>query len=578
MRFAALGAALLVASIVFAGAQQESYDLIIHDGRVIDGTGNPWFHADVGVRGKKVVAVGDLSQASAKRRLDATNRIVSPGFIDMHSHASWNYLVDSRAVSKVTQGVTLEIEGEGHSVAPLNDAMAAEAKPQFDRFGVANRWRTLDEFFRVLEAHPGTINFATHIGTANVRIMTVGYDDRPATDEELEQMGQIVDQAMREGAMGVYSALMYAPDRYNRTNELIAMAKVASKYGGYYHTHPRSEGDDFRDSLDEVFSIAREANIPAHNTHFKVAYVQNWGRMQEAVDLIQDARAEGLQITADIYPYEQGATGFTALLPPWVQDGGREAMLRRLSDKATRERIKEELSQPAEEWENEYLGAGGGPKGITLIDARGNAKLLPYQGMTLFEIGQARNQDPRDSLFDIILAGGAGLASVINDQRDIVTALQEPWVAFGSDGETVAPDGPLSVGLVHPRGYGTYPRYFGRYVREMGVLTLEDAVRRATSLPAQILSIRDRGLLREGFYADITVFDADTIVDTATYEKPHQIAKGIYTVVVNGEIVVDNGKITDARPGMVVRGPGYKASPPNSGSAALSGPSATQAR
>ncbi len=544
-------------------AAQEPFDLIVHGGRLIDGTGNPWFEADVGIRGKKIAAVGDLSQALARRRIDAQGYAVSPGFIDMHAHPGTNYFVDPRAVSKVTQGITLEIEGEGSSVAPLNDAMAARHEARLARYGVDLEWRSLDQFFRHLEATPATINFATYLGTENVRVMTVGHDNRLATPEELDQMREIVDQAMRDGALGVYSALMYSPDRYNRTSELVEMAKVASAYGGVYQTHPRSEGNAFHASLDEVFQIAREARIPAHITHLKIAYEQNWGRMPEIVQRVEDARAEGLQITADMYPYEQGAASFSALLPPWALEGGWDEVVRRLNDEQIRERIQTDLATQTDEWEKEYMGAGGGPRGITLVGGADNPNLAPYQGMTLDAIARAKNQDPRDTVMDLVLEGDPGFTSYINNENDIQLAIQQPWVAFGTDGGTIAPDGPLSGGLTHPRSYGSFPKILGKYVRELGLVRLEEAVRRATSFPAQILQIRDRGLLREGFYADVVIFDPATIIDRATYIDPHQISTGVHTVVVNGEVVLHNGEVSDARPGMVVRGPGHTPRQPN---------------
>ncbi len=555
-----LTAALLVGfpiSQAATHAAQDPFDLIIHGGRLIDGTGNPWFWADIGIRGKKIAAVGDLSQALAARRIDAQGHAVSPGFIDMHAHPGTNTFIDPRAVSKITQGITLEIEGEGGSVAPLNDAMATRYEARLARYGVDHRWRSLDEFFQHLEANPATINFATYLGTENVRVMTVGHDNRLATPEELEQMREIVDQAMRDGALGVYSALMYSPDRYNRTSELIEMARVASAYGGLYQTHPRSEGNAFRASLDEVFRIAREARLPAHITHLKIAYEQNWGRMSEIVQRVEDARAEGLQITADMYPYEQGAASFSALLPPWALEGGREEVVRRLNDDDVRERIRRDLATQTDEWENEYMGAGGGPRGITLVGGAGNPNLDPYQGMTLDAIARAKNQDPRDTVMDLVLEDDPGFTSYINNEHDIQLAIQQPWVAFGTDGGTIAPDGPLSGGLTHPRSYGSFPKILGKYVRELGLVRLEEAVRRATSFPAQILQIGDRGLLREGFYADVVIFDPATVIDRATYVDPHQISTGIHTVVVNGEVVLHHGEVSDARPGMVVRGPGY---------------------
>lgn len=553
-------AALLLALMGAPGlrAADTRFDLIIDNGRVVDGTGNPWYRADVGIRGKKIAAIGDLSKAQATRRIDAADRIVSPGFIDMHSHASWGLLVDGRAASKITQGVTLEIEGEGHSVAPLDDAMVKRRRGEYARFGVDPSWRSLDDYFRRLERTPPTINFATYLGTVNPREMFVGFEDRPATPDELERMRTLTQQAMEDGALGIYSALMYSPDRYNRTEELIEMAKVAARYGGVYQSHIRSESDAVDAAVKEVFRIATEAKIPTHVTHFKVTYKQNWGRMPAIIEMIEAARKAGLDVTADLYPYVRAGGNFTPLLPPWAQEGGRPEIVRRLKDPATRERIKKELAAPTSAWENEYYGAGGGPEGFSITDARGNPELKKYEGKTLAAVAKAEGKDPRDVVLDIILAGDAGMTVLITSEEDLRLAIQRPWVAFGSDGDTVAPDGPLSEGLIHPRGYGTYPKILGEYVRELGLLRLEEAIRKATSFPAQRLGIRDRGLLREGHYADVVVFDAGKIIDKATYEKPHQFAEGIAYVLVNGEVVLDQGRITEARPGMVVRGPGYR--------------------
>jgi N-acyl-D-aspartate/D-glutamate deacylase len=550
LSFAAVGQAELSADAPF--------DIVIVGGRIVDGAGNPWYRGDVGIRGRRIASIGNLSGASARRRIDAAGRVVSPGFIDMHSHASWKLLIDGRAASKITQGVTLEIEGEGESIAPVNDAFLAARRKSYERLGMNPDWRSLDDYFRRLERTPPAVNFATHIGTVNPREMVIGHADRPATRDELDRMKAIVREAMEDGALGLYSALMYSPDRYNRTEELIELAKVASEYGGYYQSHIRSESDAVESALAEVFRIAREAHIPAQVTHFKVTYRQNWGRMPKVAALIEAARREGLDVTADMYPYVRAGGSFTALLPPWAQEGGREAIVKRLKDVATRERIKAELATPAAAWENEFLGAGGGPAGFSITDARSNAVAAPYQGKTLAAAAEAEKKDARDMLLDIILGGDAGMTVLITDEGDLRYAMTRPWVAFGTDGETVAPDGPLSGALVHPRGYGTYPRIFGKYVRELGLLGLEEAVRKATSLPAQRIGLRDRGLLREGFYADVVVFDPAMIAERATYEKPHQFAAGIPYVLVNGEVVVDDGHITAARPGMVVRGPGYR--------------------
>lgn len=551
---------LLVALMGAAAMRADDmyFDLIIERGRIVDGTGNPWYWADLGIRGKKVAAIGDLSKAQARRRIDAAGRIVSPGFIDMHSHASWKLLVDGRAASKITQGVTLEVEGEGESIAPVNDAFIAARRNEYDRLGVKPDWRSLDDYFQRLERTPPTVNFATHVGSLNPREMVIGHADRPASKEELEWMKAIVRQAMQDGALGLYSALMYSPDRYNRTQELVELAKIVSEYGGYYQSHIRSESNAVESAVDEVFQIARQAHVPAQFTHFKVTYRQNWGRMPQIVAKIEAARREGLDVTADLYPYVRAGGSFTPLLPPWAQEGGREAIVKRLKDRATRERVKTELATPTAQWENEFLGAGGGPAGFSITDARGNTLAEPFEGKTLAEMAETLKRDPRDVVLDIILEGDAGMTVLITNEDDLRYAIVRPWVGFGTDGQSVAPDGPLSGRLVHPRAYGTFPRIFEEYVRNLGLLSLEDAVRKATSLSAQRLGIRDRGLLCQGFYADVVVFDPATISDRSTYEKPHQFAAGIPYVLVNGEVVVDDGRITSARPGMVVRGPGHR--------------------
>lgn len=533
------------------------YDLVIVNGRIVDGSGNPWYRADVGIRGNQIAAIGDLDGVTATRTIDAANMIVAPGFIDLHSHASWSFLVDSRAASAVTQGITLVVEGEGHSVAPMNEAYLAERQAGFERLGVTPDWRTLDDFFRRLEANPATINFATYVGTGTLRELVVGREDRAATPDELAQMERLAAEAMEDGAFGVYSALMYPPDRFNRTEELIALARVAAHYRGVYQTHQRSEADGLFQSLDEVLRISREAGIPAHITHLKVAYVHNWGKMQEVVRRIDAARADGLDITADLYPYEWASASVSALLPPWAGEGDASEVAERLGDAAVRARIKKEMEAPSPEWENEYYGAGGA-EGFRITDVFGKEQLKHYEGRSLADIARQEAKDPRDVIFDIIRQGDAGFISHINNEADIQLAMKQPWAAIGSDGRVAAPDGPLSQGLLHPRGYGTYPRVLGRYVRESNVIGLEEAIRKFTSLPAQRLGIQDRGSLRPGFYADVVIFDPATVIDKASYERPHQYAEGIEYVLVNGRVVVEHGGITEARPGRVVRGPGYR--------------------
>lgn len=533
------------------------YDLVITNGRIVDGTGSPAFESDVGIRGQRIAAIGNLSGAEAGRVIDASRQVVAPGFIDLHSHSSWYFLVDPRTPSKVTQGITLDIEGEGRSVAPMDDRYVAERAASYERFGIDPDWRTLGEFFDRLDANPAAINFASFVGTGNIRELAVGLDDRPATPEELVEMERLTAEAMEDGALGVFSALMYTPDRFNTTEELVLMAQVAGRYGGVYQTHQRSEGDALFESLDEVFHIARESGIRTNVTHLKAAYVANWGKMAEVVERINRAREEGLDIAADIYPYVWGAAGLRALLPPWAREGGVREIERRMGDPAIRDSIKRELDVPTAEWENEYLGAGGAVN-FRIVDVQGNENYLRYEGMMLDEIAADLGMDPKDGIMDMIQEGGAGFVSLLTDEFDLRLAMRQSWVAFGTDGRLAAPDGPLAAGLPHPRAYGTYPRILGRYVRELGVISLEEAIRKSTSLAAESIGVEDRGTLAEGLYADIVVFNPETIMDHATYQDPHQHSTGVEYVVVNGEVVLDGGEITDARPGVVVRGSGYR--------------------
>lgn len=563
MKAGKLNAAFLVTLALLCSACQPQdeasggYDLLITNGRIVDGTGSPAFEGDVGIRGERIAALGDLSGAEAGRVIDAPGHVVAPGFIDLHSHSSWYFLVDPRTPSKVTQGITLDIEGEGRSVAPIDDRYVAERAASYERFGIDPDWRTLGEFFDRLDANPAAINFASFVGTGNIRELAVGLDDRPATPEELVEMERLTAEAMEDGALGVFSALMYTPDRFNTTEELVLMAQVAGRYGGVYQTHQRSEGDALFESLDEVFHIARESGIRTNVTHLKAAYVANWGKMAEVVDRINRAREEGLDIAADIYPYVWGAAGLRALLPPWAREGGVVEIERRMGDPAIRDSIKRELDVPTAEWENEYLGAGGAVN-FRIVDVQGNENYLRYEGMMLDEIAADLGVDPKDGIMDMIQEGGAGFVSLLTDEFDLRLAMRQPWVAFGTDGRLAAPDGPLAAGLPHPRAYGTYPRILGRYVRELGVISLEEAIRKSTSLAAESIGVEDRGTLAEGLYADIVVFDPETIIDHATYQEPHQHSTGVEYVVVNGQVVLDQGEITDARPGVVVRGPGYR--------------------
>jgi N-acyl-D-amino-acid deacylase len=555
---------LAVAATTNPGPSEPSgppFDLVIEHGRIIDGSGNPWYRADVGVRGGRIVAIGRLAGSPARQRIDAHDKVVSPGFIDMMGASDWALLVDPRAASKLTQGITLSVSGEGSSVAPANERTLADDKGYMEKFGVKADWHTLGDFFRRLEAHPATMHFATFVGAGGLRDYVIGRENRPASSEEMAQMEKLADEAMRDGAMGVSTSLMYVPHRFASTEEIIALAKISAHYGGIYVTHQRSEGDGINASLDEIFRIGREAKLPVHIYHLKTMYRQNFGRMPNVIRRIEAARAEGLDVTADAYPYVAAGAGLFDLLPLWTREGKLEEVLARLRDPKARERVKKDLTVSTTEWENEYYGAGGA-EGI-LISGVLHPSLNSLVGKRLSEVARERGQDPVDTLMDIVLEdrGATSMVSFIMDEPDVRLALEQPWTAFCNDSTIAATDGPLSEGKPHPRAYGSFPRILGRYVREEKRITLEAAVRKATSLPAQVLGIRDRGLVREGFWADLVVFDPDTIADRATYEQPHQYSLGIDYVFVDGSLVLDHGHVTDARPGKVIRGPGYHAGP-----------------
>jgi N-acyl-D-amino-acid deacylase len=550
-----------VSAHVARRASPPGYDLVIAGGRIVDGTGAPWFVGDVGVSGDRIAAVGDLSRASARTRVDASGLVVSPGFIDMLGQSEFNVLVDNRAASKIMQGVTTEVTGEGTSIAPLNDRLLDDMAPALKHFNVAADWRTLGEYFRRLEdrTHPA-INIATFVGAGGLRNYVVGKDDRPATAAELEQMQKLVAQAMEDGALGLSSSLQYMPDRFASTDELVSLARVAARYGGVYLTHQRSESGRISESLDEVFAVAERAKIPAEIWHLKTAYRANFGRMGEVLNRIQAARGRGLDVTANQYPYTRASNGLDACLPLWVREGGVDRMLARLKDPAQRERIKKEMDDPnATGWENQWYGSGGGD-GIMVASVLDTA-LRQWEGRTLTEIGREMGKDPRDAVMDLVIAdrGNTAVITSIMSEDDVRLALQSPLVSVDTDSGAQAEDGPLSESKSHPRAWGTFPRILGKYVREEKVLRLEDAVRKMTSQPAARVHLNDRGLLRPGMAADIAVFDPARVRDTSTFEDPKHYAVGIEYVLVNGRVVVAQGRITSERPGRPLRGPGYTA-------------------
>jgi N-acyl-D-amino-acid deacylase len=541
-----------------ASGPADDYDLLIKNGRVVDGTGAPWYVADVAVKGDRIVKVGRLSDAAAKRVIDAKGLVVAPGFIDMLGQSEDYLLVDPRAMSKVMQGVTTEVTGEGTSIAPLNDALAKERGEYFKRHNVTVDWRTLDDYFRRLERQGAAINLATFVGATQLREYVIGYEDRAPTPAEMEQMKKLAAQAMEDGALGLSTSLQYVPARFAKTEELIELAKVAARYGGIYITHQRSEADAIVPSLDEVFTVAEGARVPAEIWHLKVSGKTNWGRMPEVLGLIKAARERGLDITANQYPYVAASTSLTACLPPWALEGGTERMLARLKEQATRGRIKKDVRSDSGDWENIFAGSGGG-KGV-MIASTGDKEMQRYEGKRIAEIAAERRKDELDVVMDLILEDRARTGAIyfVMNEEDVRAALAERWVAVGSDSGARATDGPLAGGKSHPRGYGTFPRILGRYVREEKLLTLEDAVHKMTWRAASRVGLVDRGQIREGMAADITVFDPEKIIDRATFENPNQYPEGVSYVVVNGAVAVDGGKFTGQLAGRPLRGPGYR--------------------
>ena len=548
----------LAAGVLALTPSDEPYDLLITGGRVVDGTGAPWFVADVGIRGGKIAAVGPLAGRPAKKTLDARGMYVSPGFIDLLGQSEYNVLVDKRAASKITQGITTEVTGEGSSIAPLNDAMLAEGKDVYQRYGFTPDFRTLGGYFQTFERRGSAINLGTFVGAGTVRDFVIGKADRRATPEELAKMQEVVDQAMREGALGVSSSLQYVPDMYNSTDELIAMAKVAAKYGGAYFTHQRSEANAIDSSLDEVFRISKEAGIRSQIWHLKTAYKKNWGRMPAVLDRIAAARAEGIDVAANQYPYTAGSNGLDACLPPWIREGGREALLKRLADPKLREKAKADMLVDSDAWSNQYLGSGG-PERV-LVASVVNPSLKKYEGKTVAQMGAEEKKDPRDALIDLVIADRANTACIIfmMDEKDVRTALASPLVAFCTDSGAGAMDGIFSEEKSHPRGWASTARILGHYVRDEKVVRLEEAVRKMTSFPAEGAGLKDRGVLKVGMPADVVVFDLAKVQDLATYEEPRKYSAGYPYVAVNGVLVVDEGKITGAAPGQVLYGPGKR--------------------
>ncbi|HYT60995.1 MAG TPA: D-aminoacylase [Haliangiales bacterium] len=535
-----------------------AYDLLIRGGTIYDGSGNAPVAGDIAIAGDAIAAVGKLSEARGKVEIDAQGLAVAPGFINMLSWATESLIQDGRSQSDVRQGVTLEIMGEGESMGPLNDAMKKEMVERQGDIKYDVRWTTLGEYLDDLARRGISCNVASFVGATTVRIHEIGYVDRPPSPEELERMKQLVRQAMEEGAFGVGSSLIYAPAFYAKTDELIALAKVASEKGGLYISHIRSEGTRLLEAADELIAISREAGIPAEFYHLKAAGRSNWNKLDALIRKIESARAAGLRITADMYTYTAGQTGLDAAMPPWVQEGGYNEWVKRLKDPAIRERVKREMDAPADQWENFFIAAGS-PTNILLVGFK-NERLKRLTGKTLAQVAKLRGKSPEETAMDLVIEDGSRVSTVyfLMSEENVRKELALPWVSFGSDAESPAPEGVFRKSNPHPRAYGNFARLLGKYVRDEKIIPLEEAIRRLSSLPAENLKLERRGALKPGYFADVVVFDPMSIQDHATYEKPHQYATGVRHVLVNGVPVLRNGNHTGAKPGRVVRGPGWR--------------------
>ena len=528
-------------------------DIVIRGGTLYDGTGSPPRAGDIAIEGDRIAAVGSVSARGA-RELDASGMAVAPGFINMLSWATDTLFADGRSQSDIRQGVTLEVFGEGWSLGPLNERMKKERLEQQGDIKYDITWTTLDEALETLVRRGIATNIASFVGATTVRMHELANDDRPPTSEELRRMRALVDAAMRDGALGVGSSLIYAPAAYASTDELVALCEATAPYGGMYISHMRSEGEGLLEAIDELISIARRARVGAEIYHLKQSGRANWPKLGDAIAKVERARKDGLAISADMYPYEAGATGLSACFPPWAHDGGPEALRRRLADESARARIKEEMSRAGSGWENLYHDAGGAD-GILLVSFK-KESLKPLTGRTLAHIARERGGDPRDVAMDLVSEDESrvGMIVFVGSKENLEREAGLPWMSFGSDAGSIAPEGVFLKSQPHPRTYGTFARVLGRFVRERRAATLEDAIRRMTSFPAANLKLDRRGSLAPGYFADVVVFDPATITDHATYEQPHRYATGVRHVLVNGEAVLIDGEHTDARPGRVVRG------------------------
>jgi len=557
-RAVAVVAWLSAAPALLAQATPSRFDLLIRNGRIVDGTGSPWYSGDVAITAGRIAAIGRLGTVKSGKVIDAHGLIVAPGFIDMLGQSELTILVNPHVPSKIFQGITTEVTGEGTSVAPLNDRIIQADRVSYAHFQITPEWRTLSQYFARLERQGIGINFATFVGATQVRRMVLGDENRTPNGAQLDSMKALVRQAMQQGAVGVSTSLQYAPAPYATTDELIALAAEAGKFGGIYATHMRSEQAAVLTALDEAIRIGREARVPVEIWHLKAAGKSNWGRMKEIVARIEEARRSGVDLTADTYAYPAWFNSMSAFVPPWAHDGGDAKMIERLKDPAIRARIRKDMETPSGDWDNEWQEIPG-PEAV-LVGVVQNPKLLPVQGKNLAEIAKQRGKDPIEVLFDILIEDEAytyvavfGMA-----EPDIALALTQPWVSIDNDSQGTSPDGLLGKEHPHPRAYGTFPRILRKYVREEHKLSLEEAIRKFSSLPAQRLGLTDRGVLKRGMWADVVVFDPDSIRDLATFGEPNQLSVGMKYVLVNGVPVIADGKATKMLPGKVLRGPGYR--------------------
>ena len=539
------------------GAQDREFDVVIRNGHIIDGTGSPWYAGDIAIRDGRIAMIGNLSRAHAKQEIDAAGRVVAPGFIDMLGQSEITMLVDPPVPSKIFQGITTEITGEGDSIAPQTDATLKDAHTEYQHYGITPDWRTFTQYFARLQKQGMGINLGTYVGATQVRRYVVGDGDRAATPQELEKMKDLVAESMREGAMGLSSALQYPPAPYASTDELIALARVSAQYGGIYATHMRNEGDGEMAALAETARIAREAHIGVEIFHLKTAGKPNWGKMPQVVAFIDTARSEGLDIEADTYAYTAWNNDLAAFMPPWAHDGGDAKLIARLKDPATRARIRKDMQTPSTSWDNEWQEIAG-PEGV-LISSVQNPELLPLEGKTLADVAKAWHEDAIDALCDLLIKDNAYTnVSVFGmSEPDVELALKQPWVSIDNDYAGMAPTGLLGQEHAHPRAYGTFPRILRMFVREEHLLTLPEAIRKFSALAAQREHLTDRGVLKKGMWADVVVFDPAKVHDVATYENPNQFSVGMDYVLVNGVPVIADGQMTNALPGKVLHGPGY---------------------